>query len=52
MSRHKGGKWQASIKVQGKNIYLGLFVDLADAAESRRKALEFYNFHPNHGVTA
>lgn len=31
-------KWQAQIKFQGKNRFLGYFDDLADAAEARREA--------------
>lgn len=43
------GKWQASIKVHGKFIYLGIFDDLADAAHVRRNAEQQHGFHANHG---
>lgn len=42
-------KWQASIQVGGKQIHIGRFVDINDAAEARRLAEIKYNFHENHG---
>jgi hypothetical protein len=44
--------WQASVKVGGRNIYLGRFVQLEDAALARRAAEAAYGFHPNHGRVA
>lgn len=43
-------KWQAQIKVNQKNIYLGLFEDLSEAIGARKQAEINYNFHNNHGV--
>lgn len=42
-------KWVASIKVNGKRIYLGLHSELADAAKVRKTAEIKYGFHSNHG---
>lgn len=42
-------KWQASIKVNGKDKYLGLFTNLFDAACARKQAEIQYGFHLNHG---
>jgi hypothetical protein len=40
---HRGGKWQAQIKVRGKSIYLGLFGSVEDAqAAYRRAAIEHF----------
>lgn len=43
-------KWQAQITVNGKCLYLGMFVDMKDAIEARRKAArdihgDFANVH-------
>ncbi len=43
------GKWQARIKVKGKDIHLGSFTDLNEAVAARQAADILYNFHPNHG---
>ena len=42
-------KWQAKIKVHGKQISLGFFKDKTDAAAARKEAETKYGFHPNHG---
>lgn len=42
-------KWRAQIRVQGKLKHLGVFVNLEDAIEARKKAESLYGFHPNHG---
>ena len=42
-------KWMAQIKVKGKNIYLGLFVDFNNAAKARAEAEVKHGFHKNHG---
>lgn len=42
-------KWQARIKVDGKTIHLGRFIDFDDAVTARKAAEKQYNFHPNHG---
>lgn len=43
------GKWQAQIKVNGKNVYLGLFANFQKAVEARKQAEIDFQFHPNHG---
>lgn len=42
-------KWVAKIKVKRKNIHLGYFVNIGDAAEARKAAEIKYDFHQNHG---
>ena len=42
-------KWRAQIKVEGKQIHIGYFSDIADAAKARKKTEEKYFFHENHG---
>lgn len=42
-------KWQASIKVDGRSVYLGLFSSYDDAVKCRKQAEVKYGFHPNHG---
>jgi len=42
-------KWHARIKVGGKNIHIGLFAGLADAAKAREKANIRFGFLPGHG---
>lgn len=42
-------RWAARIKVDGKNKYLGRFVNFDDAVAARKAAEKQYNFHPNHG---
>jgi len=39
------GKWRAVIYFQGKQIHLGLFIDLDDATKARKLAEDLY-FHP------
>ena len=47
---HKSsGKWRARIIVNYKDVYLGLFINKADAAKARKKADIEYGFHVNHG---
>ncbi len=41
--------YEASVKVNGKNIYLGSFIDLEDARKARAEADIKYGFHVNHG---
>ena len=43
------GKWQANIRIDGKQIYLGLFDDIENAEEARKSAEAKYGFHKNHG---
>ena len=50
VTKHKqSGRWQAQIKVVGKNLFLGLFDDLESAIAARKAANTRYNFHNNHG---
>ena len=42
-------KWRAYIKDDKKQIHLGFFDDLRDAASARAVAERKYGFHPNHG---
>lgn len=34
VTKHKGGKWQATVTCQGRQYHLGLFVDEEDAARA------------------
>jgi hypothetical protein len=43
------GKWRAEIKVNYRNIHLGLFDTMDQAIEARKSAESSYGFHPNHG---
>ena len=43
-------KWRAEIKVDGKKIHLGVFLNLEDAIKARAEADAQYGFHPNHGI--
>jgi len=45
----KRNKWQSSIKINQKSIYLGMFKDINDAIKIRQQAEIEYNFHKNHG---
>ena len=42
-------KWHAQIRVSGKRIHLGFFVELDDAKAARQAANTQYGFHQNHG---
>lgn len=44
-------RWVATIRTNGKQIDLGRFINLEDAASCRRKAEQEYGYHPNHGRT-
>ena len=47
---HKGrSKWQASITVSGKWIYLKTYSNIEDAIAARQAAEIKYGFHENHG---
>ena len=42
-------RWYASIRVDGKNIFLGSFVEYHEAVNARKNAEVLYGFHENHG---
>ena len=42
-------RWEASIGVDKKNIYLGVFKNKEDAIKARKDAEIKYGFHENHG---
>lgn len=41
--------WQASIRVDGKTKYLGIFKNKEEAAHARKLAVKKNGFHENHG---
>jgi hypothetical protein len=43
------GKWQAQIKSEYKQVYLGTFNDIKDAIAARQAAQARLGFHQNHG---
>ena len=43
-------KWQGQIKVDYKNINLGLYAEFSDAVNARKNAEVLYGFHKNHGT--
>ena len=45
------GKWLAQIKVDYKNIYLGIYKDINEAIKIRKQANIMYGFHENHGLS-
>lgn len=45
------GRWLATIKVGGRDIYLGCFIEIADAVAARKAAEVRHGFHANHGRT-
>ena len=42
-------RWQSQIKVDGKQIYLGIFSEFHEAVNVRKNAEVLYGFHKNHG---
>ena len=44
-----GVRWVSSITVDRRNIHLGIYLTIEDAAQSRKQAEKKYGFHPNHG---
>lgn len=44
-------KWGAQIKVDGKVIWLGSYIEKQDAISARKSAEIKYDFHKNHGDT-
>lgn len=45
-------KWNARVKVNGKDLSLGLFDTLEEAAKRRKEADSEYGYHENHGRTS
>lgn len=43
------GKWLAQIRVDGRNIYLGLYDTMDEAVIARKAAEKASGFHHNHG---
>ena len=43
------GKWVATVSIDNKTKYLGLFADFNDAVQARQEANVLYGFHKNHG---
>ena len=46
----QNNKWVAQIKVNYRNINLGLFVNIKDAITAREEAEKKYGFHENHSI--
>jgi hypothetical protein len=44
------GRWTARIKINGKNIHIGTYKNLADAAAARVLAEREYGFTERHGT--
>ena len=44
----KARKWRAQIRVNSKQIHLGLFTHIADAITARAAAKVEYGYHQNH----
>lgn len=42
-------KWHASIRIGGKLKHIGVYKNIDEAAQARRKAEIAAGFHPNHG---
>lgn len=46
------GKWHAQIGVGGRDVSLGYFTNIEDAAAARKSAEQHYGYHQNHGRAA
>jgi HNH endonuclease/AP2 domain len=46
------GKWQAQINVAGRQVHLGIFDRIEDAAAARKAAEQQHDYHQNHGRAA
>ena len=46
----RAGKWMASLSINGRLKYLGLFPNIQDAANAVASAYKTNDFHANHGV--
>ena len=45
----KNQRWAVEINVNRESIFLGCFIEKADAIKARKAAEKRYGFHPNHG---
>jgi hypothetical protein len=45
----RGAKWCAQISVNGKNMHLGAYDTIEQAANARKQAEIDYGYHENHG---
>jgi len=45
-------RWRATIMINGKHKYLGLFKTISEAVSIRKKAEVEFGFHENHGKLA
>lgn len=48
--RKVGNVWEATIKIAGKNKYLGRHQTIQQAVVARKRAEADHSFHPNHGL--
>lgn len=46
------GKWQAQVKRDGQNCYIGVFAEITDAIDAVSDARAKLGFHKNHGRSA
>jgi len=46
----KNNRWRAYINDLGKQIHLGLYKNISDAAHARKNAEKKYGYHKNHGI--
>ena len=42
-------KWQVNIRVSGKKVHLGYFIEFHEAVNARKNSEILYGFHENHG---
>jgi hypothetical protein len=45
----RGAKWCAQISVDSKNMHLGIYDTIEQAAQARKQAEIDYGYHKNHG---
>lgn len=50
--RVDSGKWEATIRVDGRLFHLGRFLEFEQAVSARKLAERRFDFHPNHGRMA
>lgn len=46
------GRWQAQVKRDGRNFYIGVFAEITDAIGAVSEARAKLGFHKNHGRSA